>query len=355
MPRGRPNEGPKLKLLKKKGWREPIWYIRWSETGRSYERTTGTGNRGQADQIFGQWLLERGRSVEDPARSGPRYPAEAGIAEMLAIYLAQHAPQLVDRERVGYAVKRLLGWWGDRKVDAIRPETCRQYRRSRTRDGVKELSAGRELIVLRAALNYAVKNGYMTSAPFVELPPRQPGRDRWLTRSEAARLLWESRREPKARLHLPLFVLIALYTGARRGAILGLRWSQVDLVNGRIDFNEPGRPRTNKRRPIIPIPRKLLWFLRLAQRRASCPYVISYEGERVRSVKRSLASACRRASVQGVTSHTFRHSCACWLAQAGVDLYVIAGWLGHSHERTTELYLHHHPSYLEKAKKALER
>src|SRR5438105_3339934 len=31
MPRGRPNEGPKLKLLKKKGWREPIWYIRWSE------------------------------------------------------------------------------------------------------------------------------------------------------------------------------------------------------------------------------------------------------------------------------------------------------------------------------------
>jgi integrase len=39
-----------------------------------------------------------------------------------------------------------------------------------------------------------------------------------------------ARREPKARLHLPLYILIALYTGARRGAVLGLRWSQIDLV-----------------------------------------------------------------------------------------------------------------------------
>jgi integrase len=355
MPRGRPNQGPKLVLLEKKGWREGVWYIRWSEAGRSHERTTGTGDRGRADQVFARWLIERGRSLDEPARAGPRYPAEAGIAEMLAIYGAQHAPELADPARVGQCIKRLLAWWGDRRVDAVRPETCRQYRRTRVRDGAKIATAAKELSVLRAALNYAQKNGYLTAAPFVELPPRQPGRDRWLTRSEAARLLWESRREPKARLHLPLFVLIALYTGARRGAVLGLRWSQIDLVRGRIDFNEPSRPRTNKRRPIIPVPRGLLWFLRKAHQRATSTAVIAYDGEAVKRIRRSFRAACRRAGLADVTPHALRHTAGTWMAQRGVDLHQIAGWLGHSYERTTELYLHHHPDYLDDAKRAMER
>lgn len=47
------------------------------------------------------------------------------------------------------------------------------------------------------------------------------------------------------RLYLPLFILIALRTGARKEAILSLRLSQVDLEAGRIDFNPAGRRRTN--------------------------------------------------------------------------------------------------------------
>src|SRR5262249_36618713 len=185
--------------------------------------------------------------------------------------------------------------------------------------------------------------------------PREPGRDRWLTRSEAAKLLWESRREVKSRLHLPLFILIALYTGARRGAILGLQWSQVDLVRGRIDFNEPGRARPNKRRPIIPIPRGLLWFLRAAQRRASSPFGIAYDGQAVKRIRRSFRGACRRAGLTDVTPHVLRHTAGTWLAQAGVDLHQIGGWLGHSNEGTTELYAHHHPDYFDAAKRAMER
>src|SRR5215211_4895311 len=75
-------------------------------------------------------------------------------------------------------------------------------------------------------------------------PPRGPGdalgcsspspsseaRDRWLTRKEAAALLRAARQEPKVRLHLPLFILMALYTGQRKDALLSLRWVQVDLA-----------------------------------------------------------------------------------------------------------------------------
>lgn len=353
MPRGRPNQGPKLVRLKKRGWREAIWYIRWSEGGRSRERSTGTGERGAAEEAFGRWLVERNDIAG--TRQGPRYPSEVPIADMMALYADRHAPSLADPARVAYAVERLLGWWGDRRIDAVKPETCRQYRRGRLAGGAKEATAAKELSILRAALNWAVKNGYLVSAPFVELPPRQPGRDRWLTRSEAARLLWESRKSPKARLHLPLFILIAIYTGARHGAILGLRWSQVDLVAGRIDFNEPGRPRTNKRRPIIPIPRGLRVALARAHRRASSPWVIAYEGKPVRRIRRAFDAACKRAGLVDVGRHTLRHTCGTWLAQRGVDLHQIAGWLGHSSERTTELYAHHHPDYFDTARRAMER
>jgi integrase len=354
MARGRPNEGPKLVLITR--WKEPSYAIRWTEEGKTRHHSTGTGDLERAKEIFGRWLVAQGRHLDEPHQPGRRYPTETTIIEALGFYGAQRAPELADPTRVGYAIDRLAEWWGpDRLVDDITPQTCRQYVRARLKQGVKIRTAARELIVLRAAVNYAVKNKYLTSAPFVEVPPREPGQDRWLTRSEAARLLWESRREPKARLHLPLFLLIALYTGARRGAILGLRWSQVDLVNGRIDFNEPGRPRTNKRRPIIPIPDRLRWFLRAAQRRTNCRFVISYEGERLKGIRRSFDAACARAGLTDVTPHVLRHTCGTWLAQAGVDLYQIGGWLGHSNERTTELYAHHHPNHFAAAKRAIER
>ena len=47
-----------------------------------------------------------------------------------------------------------------------------------------------------------------------------------------------------------LFVQLELGTAARSGAILELRWEQVDLEHGVIDF---GRGTGNKRRAVVPI------------------------------------------------------------------------------------------------------
>ena len=370
MPRGRPNQGPKLVELQKPGWRAPVWYIRWSENGRSRERTTGTADRGEAEQIYARWLIERGRSPDEPTRTGPRYPHEIGIADILDIYGTEHAPNVVSSKRIGQAIIHLLDWWRDRRVDAIRPATCRQYvkhrtempryatrsyRRPKVTSNISITTAAKELGILRAALRYAEKNGHLIQTPFVEMPPPQPGRDRWVTRSEAARLLWESRREPKVRLHLPLFVMIALYTGARSGAILGLRWTQVDFIRGRIDFNEPGRARTNKRRAIIPIPHPLQTAMARAQRRAGSPFVLSYDGKRIANIRKSFMAAAKRAELEDVTPHVLRHTAGTWLAQRGVPLWQIAGWLGHSQQRTTELYAHHSPDHFGEAKRAMER
>ncbi len=57
----------------------------------------------------------------------------------------------------------------------------------------------------------------------------------------------------------------------------------------------------------------------------------------------SLATTCKTChSLKGksVSPHTLRHAAAMSLLQHGVDLSVIALWLGHESSETTQIYLH---------------
>lgn len=50
--------------------------------------------------------------------------------------------------------------------------------------------------------------------------------------------------------------------------------------------------------------------------------------------------ACPSLTAKTVTPHTLRHTAAMALLRSGVDLTVIALWLGHESRETTQLYLH---------------
>lgn len=352
----------RLVLLRKRHWTEARWFIRWYEGGRKRELTTGASeeHRSQAEAVFGDWLAGRARR-----RDGPSNPAEITVDEVLAIYGAQHAPGVADRARIGYAIDALLSHWGEARVATIKSETCRRYYRARrqqlearfpgrsTFDG----TIRRELGALSAALRYCVGEGELTYAPSVWLPPKPAPRERWLTRSEAARLLRAARREPKARWHLPLFILICLYCGPRRSSVLALQWQPntqggwVDLERGLIDFNPLARTQSKKRRARTPIPDRLLPFLRYARRRTR-QYVIEVDGQPVKAIKRSFATAARNAGLSDVTPHILKHTAITWLAQDGVDLWEVAGFTGTSEETIRRVYGHQHPSFLESARQS---
>ena len=82
-------------------------------------------------------------------------------------------------------------------------------RHVRSRNNVKPATARRELETLGAAINHCHKQGYLIYVPRVSLQKKAKGKTRWLSRNEAARLLWAARHVP----HLRTFILIALYTG----------------------------------------------------------------------------------------------------------------------------------------------
>jgi integrase len=291
--------------------------------------------------------------LEDYAREhGPEVESPAALAHAAEALLAFFAGDTV----ATMTTARIKEYWAWRHRHSVKPVDRERTAVEIVEGGVGDGTIIRELAgVLRPAIRHAIQQRRLVLGEYyVPVPPAPPGRDYWITRPEAARLLRETRRDARARLHLPLYALIALYTGARRSAITGLTWNQVDLIRGRIDFNPPGRVQTKKRRPIIPIPRSLLAALRRAQQRATCNSVIAYRGKPVRDVKTGFNSAADRAGIPDCTSHTLRHSAGTWMAHRGVPMHEIAGYLGHSVARTTELYAHHHPDFMQAARAAFE-
>jgi integrase len=344
----RRNSGARLRYFEKR----KCFYIVWTERGRSRERSTGTADRGRAEIALADFINLRTRDA------GPRDPAAVLVTDLLADYARERGPKTAAPWRVGAAIKGLVPFWQGKTVAQVTEDECVKFASVR---GRSPGTVRRELGVLRAATNHAHRKGRITRVVAIELPDRPEPRDRWLTEKEAAELLRAALREPRVRLYLPLFIVLGLYTGQRKEAILSLRWSQVDLNagenrnEGRIDFNIPGDRRTKKRRAHIPIPRTLLGHLRRARKRGTdLGFVVNDNGKRLGDLKRGFASACRRAGLSGVTPHTLRHTCATWIVQSGdVPMWEAAGYLGMTVETLEHVYGHHSPDYLKGAAKAL--
>lgn len=335
-------KGARLYLRKRAG-RDPVFVIR--DTGQP-ERSTGTADRGEAERRLAEYIAER------DLRKGPHTSEGMTVAAALDIYGTDHAPHTADPARIGYAIDALLPFWGALTVSAVKGETCRRYAAQRR---AASGTIRRELGTLQAALRYCEAEGYLIHAPRVTLPPRSAPKDRWLTVSEAARLL---RAAPQ---HLRRFILIGLYTGTRRDAILALGWEPhpgggwIDLEAG-VLYRRGGRAETKKRQPPARLPGKLLAHCRRWKRQGG-RWVIERRGARVGSIKTAWNATVRRANLdgQGITPHTLRHTAITWAMQRGVRIEDASGYFGVSPEELRRTYWHHHPDFQTAAADAMSR
>ncbi len=172
-----------------------------------------------------------------------------------------------------------------------------------------------------------------------------------MTEDEAQRLIDAAGFDPDAALYLPLFILIALYTGRRAEAILSLRWSKIDLKAKTINFEIEGRAPTKKRRGICRIADELLPHLEEAKRRGSdLGPVLHIGGRPIKSINKGFAAACRRADIENVTPHTLKHTAITWACQSGkAPLWELAGFFATTMKTMEQRYAHHHPDHMQNA------
>jgi integrase/recombinase XerD len=171
-------------------------------------------------------------------------------------------------------------------------------------------------------------------------------------------------------------MLEVLYScGLRVSELTSLQMSRVDLIDGVVKVVGKG----NKER-IIPIGRQACDSIDdyLSHYRSGIIPLSGHEdtmflGRQGRKMTRQMAFTMLKRSViaagirKNVSPHTFRHSFATHLIEAGADLRAVQEMLGHAQITTTEIYTHldkkylenqvtsYHPRSLEAAKQILKK
>ena len=329
-----------------------VWTIRDGRTKRRLgigPETCRDAGDPQLQRLLASYIAER----HQVSRARNRHPAEILIADVLTIYMRDCAPNMVSTAGLGSRARKLLDWWGTRTLANVNGQSCRAYADQGT-------NTRRELEDLRAAINHHRKEGLCSEIVEVVLPPRGPARERWLTRSEAARLLWAAYRTPSRR-HLARFMLVALYTGTRAGTVLaaaltpspGCPW--LDLDRGVFYRRPEGAKETKKRQPPVRVPDSLLAHLRRWKRLGLCyRHVVEWEGKPIRDIHKIWARIVADAGLDhDVIPHTLRHTCASWGMQNGADHGALADYLGMTVEMLRKVYGHHDPNYHADVKNAI--
>lgn len=175
------------------------------------------------------------------------------------------------------------------------------------------------------------------------------GRVRYLSDSEREKLLSVCQKDEFKKLYL--IVVLAISTGMRKGEILGLTWSQIDLKAGTIILTIT----KNKERRRVSVTSKALELFRLHEktRRLDSEFVfpgenISYKkdgkglsiNERHYDIKRPWLKLIKHAGISDFKFHDLRHSCASYLAMNGASSLEIAEILGHKSLDVVKRYSH---------------
>ena len=144
-------------------------------------------------------------------------------------------------------------------------------------------------------------------------------------------------------------LLVAVQTGMRNSELTSLRCQDVELGVG-AHVRCFGKGRKMRCTPLRPdVVSVLRAWLSEQHGEPPDPVFPSSRGRQLsadafqRLVTRHVARArqtCLSLTTKTVTPHTLRHAAAMALLRRGVDLTVIALWLGHESTETTEVYLH---------------
>ncbi len=320
------------------------WYIDWTDhtNGRTKSVSTGQTQRQQAEKWRDQWIA---------GREQPIPPSQATIAEIMQAYTADRLPHVESKGTLRISamhITRLIGNLEPRML--VRHTYLSARLTSPSRSSIR-LAAGtlrREVSVLRAALSWALRERWITEAPYVEMPPKPPPRDRWLTRADVDRLIHSARSA-----HIKLFICLAYHTAARTGAILDLVWDRVDFDRRLIYYAKPGRRDTKKRRAVVPINTPALAELQAHRVVAVTDHVIEFHGKPCASIAVGFRRACREAGITECSPHVLRHTAASHMVMAGVPLPEVARMLGDSEAMVEKVYGKHSPDYLRRAADAL--
>jgi integrase len=380
----RPSKGPRV-TIDDRG----MYIIRDGQTKR------GTGcyarDGASAEAIAHKKLAAYILSKHDPAKALDRNnPNATKIADVLALEMKRIAGAVMPAHRKKELItlcENMGNWFGSHAIGDLNGDLQEKYARERKRwamvlvdrkrtvvktDEPAPIAAYRDLKILAAAINrfFKKKIGGVQTRFSPVLPDAPKARERWLTRDEAAKILWRAWRERKktkndgskgrhTRRHIARFILVGLYTGSRAGDICGaaliptIGRGYVDLDRGIFKRKPDNKKETSKKQPTVPIPPRLLAHMRRWKRLGiSKQAVIEFNDKPVANVSAGWDSMIVDMGLttedrsMRIVRHTLRHTAITWYLQPdrrtgkSVDIEIVSQYCGVSVATIRKTYRH---------------
>jgi integrase len=293
------------------------WYVAWFDAGtRETKRTSlETADLETAKAAAARLITTHGDLHN--AR-----PETVTLAQVFNRYHEHHGKAL----RAGREQLRHMRYWRDffganATVADLHPARQHAFVEHLRRNPYKSGTIKRVLASGAAALRWCYHRGELQSVPHVVTVADSEPRERVLEADEI-RALWGAIQAPKL-LELRRYIMILLNTACRPEAARDLTVFQVDLARNRLDLNPPGRARTTKGRPVVPITNALRPWLQVDGRER-----LIGRAEKWLSVQ--WRAARERAGLgDDVLPYTMRHTVATVLDEADcADAEIVAfmGW-----------------------------
>ena len=267
------------------------------------------------------------------------------LADVIDRYVASILPQKSHSSI--YMQTLQLNWWkaqlGQCVLADITPALIAEYRDKLACDnGIRRKNS--TVRCYHAALSHtftiAVREwGWLDDSPIRKVSkPKEPhGRIRFLSDEERLRLLDACK--VSGNPYLYTVVVLAISTGARRGELLHLTWSDVDLKRRILIFRETKNGETRA------VPLTGYAFAIFTQhatiRRLDTALVFpDITGTRPLGIRDAWEYAVKRAGITNFHFHDLRHTFASYLAMNGATLAEIAEALGHKTLSMVKRYAH---------------
>ena len=257
-------------------------------------------------------------------------------------------------------------------LDELKPYHIQEfYSYKMNTDGISAATVHRYHANIHKALRYAVKTELLTENPSdkVELPKQQKHIAEFYTAEELKRLLESVKGSP-----LETVVYLASWFGLRRGEIIGLRWSSIDLERGVLSITgtvkdkgksgskiknlhyEPTAKTASSVRS-FPLSQSVIDYLRAVKkqqdrnRAADEGYNHTWDdfvcvranGDLLplEYVSRTFPALCEKCGLKRLKLHELRHTNISLLLDAGASMKELQEWAGHSSYTTTaNIYAH---------------
>lgn len=320
---------------------EKAFYYYAKSRGRVHQRKLGAFPDMSIEQARRATIAARVAAAagEDPTRG--RAGAGMTLGDLFRWWMEHHAkPRRKTWEQDEARWQRYLAEYDRRPLSWLTKDEARRIHAAIEKQ-VGAATANRSMEMLRSAWNRAQKYDVVTGDnPMTGIDWfKETSRERRLMPAEVGRFFAALEAYHAQNPALCDYVLLSLYTGARRGNVLAMRWDDLELVDGlwRIPLTKNGQSQT------IPLlaPELAILARRRTERRGPWVFPGHPRGQGAGHIvepKGGWQTLLTMAGIEGLRLHDLRRSLASFMADAGVSTKTIGKTLGHQSATATAVY-----------------